>query len=116
MGAPLICLTTGMVAVQSKPTKCRFFNGPMEYEYSYDLEQDDIAVFWLLPKSTIGRALCEDEIRSIQQGAHAGWNKVITCRNPSSVPIKCSYSKTVGVTKSSSETSSNGFSASQAKL
>ena len=64
-------------------------------------------------KLIIGRALCEDEIRSIQQGATASWKRVITCRNPSSVPIECSYSKTVGVTKSSSETSSSGFSESQ---
>ena len=61
----------------------------------------------------MGRAKCEDEILSIQQGATASWNKVTTCRNPSSGPINCSYSKTVGVTKSSSETSSSGFSESQ---
>ena len=66
----------------------------------------------VLETKVIGRAYCRNEIRSIQQKATASWERVNTCRNPSSVPIKCEYSKTVGVTKSSSQTSSSELSAS----
>lgn len=82
---------------------CVYFNGPMEVK-SLDDET---------PPITIGRVFCPNEIRSIQQKATATWRVLRTCINQNNPDtIQCVYTKTVGVTKRTSKTSSSEVSAS----
>jgi len=91
---------------------CKYYNGKMEYEYFKDKIDAIKGLFHTDVKFYVGTVYCEDDKRRIQGKATARWDPIFTCENEAgfSKNPSCTYEKTVGVTKGSSSTTTNGFS------